>query len=66
MAELLPEKWMKGVAITTTVLAGFDVDRFFTGGILCFQITGFDGSSWKSVGLLSSQKHKTEFDRNAA
>ena len=72
MADLLPEKWMKGVAITTTVLAvlasiGSSRSGFFVAKAQL--LTALEGSKWgyyqaKSIkqSLLETQKTAFEAD----
>lgn len=73
MADILPEKWMKGVAITTTVLAVLTAIASSRAGFCIAKsqvLTALEGSKWsyyqaKSIKQNLAEVQKTAFEVNA-
>ncbi len=68
MADLLPEKWMKGIAITTTVLAvvasiASSRSSFFTAKAQL--LTALEGSQWSYYQAKSIKQNLYETQRKA-
>src|SRR5262245_30762513 len=70
MAEVLPEKWMKGVAITTTILAVLTSIASSRAGYCVAQaqlLTALEGSKWayyqaKSIKLALTESQLRTFE----
>jgi len=68
MAELLPEKWMKGVAITTTCLAVMTAIAAARGaacGAKTQLLTAIEGSKWAYYQAKSIKQNLAESQKNA-
>ena len=68
MAEILPEKWMKGVAITTTVLAVLTSIASSRASFCVAQaqlLTALEGSKWAYFQAKSIKQNLAETQRNA-
>ncbi len=68
MAEILPEKWMKGVAITTTVLAVLTSIASSRAGYSVAKaqlLTALEGSKWAYYQAKSIKQNLAETQQNA-
>ncbi|HOX54314.1 MAG TPA: DUF4337 family protein [Candidatus Omnitrophota bacterium] len=68
MAEILPEKWMKGVAITATVLAvmtAIAASRGAACGAKTQLLTAIEGSKWAYYQAKSIKQNLAETQKNA-
>ena len=68
MAEILPEKWMKGVAMTTTVLAVLTSIASSRASFCVAQtqlLTALEGSKWTYYQAKSIKQNLAETQRNA-
>jgi hypothetical protein len=67
MADLLPEKWMKGVAITTTVLAVLTAIASSRGSACTARtqiLTALEGSQWAYFQAKSIKQHMTQSEKD--
>ncbi len=68
MTDLLPEKWMKGVAVTTTVLAvltAIAASRGAAFGAKIQLLTALEGSQWSYYQAKSIKHHLMETQQDA-
>jgi hypothetical protein len=68
MAELLPEKWMRGVAVTTTILAvstAIAASRGAACGAKTQLLTAIEGSKWAYYQAKSIKQNLAESQKNA-
>lgn len=67
MADILPEKWMKGVAVTTTVLAVMTAIASSRGGACTAKtqiLTAVEGSQWAYYQAKSIKENLVDAQRN--
>jgi hypothetical protein len=68
MTEILPEKWMKGVAVTTTVLAVLTAIASSRAGFCVAKnqvLTALEGSQWAFYQAKSIKQNLAETQKNA-